>query len=384
MKKILVLLYLLTALSYSGRTQSLLQTMYDDRKPISNQMFQLNPEQYNHHFDFQLPNDGRLLVDFLRLSDWGEQNQLGQITGIAAAQAKAIRDSFTSDYSSKLLEMNIPIDGKIIALSYAEETGGKKQMAYKDGVYYQLKTGFDTIRVIKNVGIRAKPLVDSGLIQVQYTFVLKDISDIEILATHPEAIETIGRLADEAIAKQKKRWHNPDAIYNRFDLKYVPGDKKPMQADNHDGAFMAFTGRMIGIYIGFGAAVYNNNTSSISPYIDETVAYLIPSRTRLQPFVGINLTTFGFLTSNSVQKVFTSYNLEYGVCGRKSRGFIQQRTSLVVGLMTIRNTGDPVDMFHLGFNFGFNGFLSAGFSVASDFKKDSKNGLLNINFKFNL
>lgn len=384
MKKILVLLYLLTALSHSAGAQSLLQTMYDDRKPVSNQMFQLNPEQYNHHFDFQLPNDGRLLVDFLRLSDWGEQNQLARITGIAAEQARALRDSFTSDYSTKLLEVNIPIDGKIIALNYSEETGGKKQMAYKDGVYYQLKTGFDTIRVIRNAGIRQKPLTDSGLIQVQYTFVLKDISDIGALAEHPAAIETIGRLADEAIARQKKRWNKPDAIYHRFDLKYVPGDKEPMKADNHDGAFMAFTSRMIGIYIGFGAAVYNNNTNSISPFIDESVAYLIPSRTRLQPFVGLNLTTFGFLTSNSVQKVFTSYNFEYGVCSRKSRGFMQQRTSLVIGLMTVRNTGDPVDMLHLGCNFGLNNFLSAGFSVASDFKKDSKNSLLNINFKFNL
>jgi len=385
MKKVLMSVCLLLSLNQEGSAQlagdvSIATAPLD--KPPPAQMFQLTAEQYNNHFDFRLPNDGRLLVDFLRLSDWGEKNRLKEITDIAAAQARFLKDSFSSAYSTKLLEINVPIDGAIIAFNYGEDLGGKKQMAYKEGNYYQLKTSFDTIRVVKNVRIREKPLVDSGLVQVQYTFILKDLSDIIALSEDPNVMDRIGSLADQEINKQRKRWPRQDASHHTFMLTYDPGAKVPMTSSNDDGTAMSFIGKRIRLFLGLGATVYTGN--AISPFLDESLVYMLPSRSKMQRFVGFNFTGFGFFNSDAEKKGYVSYNLEYGLCKQKPYGFLQQKTSVVLGVMLANYKDHNKAMFNMAFNFGFNSFLSSGFGVASDFKKDSKDALIYINFKFNL
>jgi hypothetical protein len=348
----------------------------------SPQLFRLNPEQYNHHFEFPLPNDGKLQVDFLRLSDWGEKNQLKAIIEAAANQVRMLKDSFRNNYSTKLLEMNIPIDGKVIALNYLEEEKGKRQLAYKDGTYYQLKTSFDTIRIIKNVGIRTKPLVDSGLVQVQYTFILKDINDITNLEGNPEAVDKIGNLTDEAIIKYRKEWNNQDARTHQLNLMYDPAKEKVVKAssDNNSGLF-----KYIDIYVGLGAIFYTNN--SVSPYLEESIAYLIPSRSKMQPFVGFNLTGFGLFNTNGKaagNASYLSYNLEYGVC-KRGFAFMQQKSSIMLGVMRVEGADKTTSaLFHMGFTFGFNSFLSGGFNIATDFKKNSDKAVMGVHFKFNL
>lgn len=388
MKKVLIFFYLLLALSQQGSAQLAgdvtIATAPLDKPPPA-QMFRLTAEQYNNHFDFRLPNDGKLLVDFLRLSDWGEKNQLKEITDIAATQARFLKDSFSSAYSTKLLEINVPIDGAIIAFNYGEDLGGKKQMAFKEGNYYQLKTSFDTIRVVKNVRIREKPLVDSGLVQVQYTFILKDLSDIIALSEDPNVMNRIGDMADQAIYKQRKRWPRQDASHHTLMLTYDPAAKEPLATSNDDGAAMSFIGKRIRIYLGVGAVVYTGN--AISPFFDESLVYMLPSRSKMQRFVGLNANGFGFLSStakNAEKKGYVSYNLEYGLCNRKTYGFLQQKTSVALGVMLATYNDTSKAMFHMAFNFGFNSFLSSGFGLATDFKKESKNGVIYINFKFNI
>lgn len=348
------------------------------------QLFHLNPEQYNHHFDFALPDEGSLQVDFLRLSDWDGENKLQKVAAMAADRVRQLADSFRKEYTVKTMALNIPIDGKVIALQYQEYDDGKRQMAYKDGAYYQLKTGFDTIRVVRNIGIRKKPLVDSGLIQVQYTFILKDLKQIYDIAENPAILESAGRSADSAIARQRKRWPNQDAWHHTLRLQYDPSATQPMVADNNNGSLLSFQEKRIKIYLGIGVAAYTNN--AVSPYLDETLAYMFRSRGKMQPFAGFNLTGFGLVNTNGSSESYTSYNLEYGLC-KKAPGFIQQKTSVSLGYMTkyrSSGSGDPVSMFHMGFTFGFSPVLAGGFSFATDFKKDSKHALLLVNFKFNL
>jgi hypothetical protein len=358
-------------------------TSFTVTDPISSspQLFHLNPEQYNHHFEYPLPNDGKLQVDFLRLSDWEGKGPLKAITEAAANQVNMLKDSFNSNYSTKLLEMNIPIDGKVIALNYLEEEKGKRQLAYKEGTYYQLKTGFDTVRVIKNVGIRTKPLTDSGLVQVQYTFILKDINDLVTLANDPETINKIGDLTDEAVNKYRNQWNNQDARTHQLSLEYDPAKEKVVRAssNNNSGLFKYFD-----VYMGIGAMVYTNN--SVSPYFEESIAYLIPSRSKMQPFVGFNLSGFGFFNTNGSKgnASYLSYNFEYGIC-KRGFAFMQQKTSIMLGVMRVQNPDQTKNhLFHMGFTFGFNSFFSAGFNAATDFKKNSDKSILGVHFKFNL
>lgn len=383
MKKILVLILLWLGYTGTGLAQQTGLAAFGETEPPATpaQLFQLNPEQYNNHFDFVLPDNGRLFVDFLRLSDWGSENQLQAIAETAATQVRLLKDSFTTNYSTKLLTLNIPVNGKIISVNYKEDDREQHQLAYKDGDYYQLKTGFDTIRVIKNTGIRTKPEVDSGLIQVQYTFVLKDINDIQVLADNPETLQRIGMTADSAVNKQRRRWSRQDAMHHSFSMKYDPNAPRPLVTDNGDGSAFSFIRKRIGISLAVGFATYTNN--SVSPYFDESLSYLIPTRGKMQYFAGVNATAFGYMNLNGDQSYYTSYNVEYGLC-KKSTGFMQQKTSMQIGLMRRFNVPQPYNMFHMGFNFGFNSYLSAGFNVASDFKKNSNRNLLLVNFKFNL
>lgn len=352
------------------------------------QLFRLNPEQYNHHFDFALPEEGSLQVDFLRLSDWGNENGLLEVAAMAADRVRQLADSFRKEYTVKTMALNIPIDGKVIALQYREHDDGKRQMAYKDGAYYQLKTGFDTIRVVRNIGIRKKPLADSGLIQVQYTFILKDLKQIYDIAQNPAILESAGHSADSAIARQRERWPNQDAWHHTLRLQYNPSATQTLIADNNAGSLLSFLQKRIKIYLGIGVAVYtaSNNNNAVSPYLDETLAYMFRSRGKMQPFAGFNLTGFGLVNTNGRRESYTSYNLEYGLC-KKAPGFMQQKTSVSLGYMTKYRSsggGDPVSMFHMGFTFGFSPVFSGGLSFATDFKKDSKQSLLVVNFKFNL
>ncbi|MFA6057791.1 MAG: hypothetical protein WC756_06315 [Taibaiella sp.] len=380
MKKLFVLMLLWLSVAAPCFAQGVMESsVVTDREKPGTQLFHLNPEQYNHHFEFVLPNDGMLKVDFLRLSDWGERNHLKAITAAAANQVKMLKDSFNNNYSTKLLEMNIPMDGKVIALNYQETEKGKRQLAYKDGTHFQLKTSFDTIRVIKNVGIRTKPHTDSGLVQVQYTFILKDINDIMALANDPEAVDKLGNLADETIGKYRNQWNNQNARSHQLNLKYDPVTEKIVKAntDNSSGIF-----KHIGIYVGVGAIVYSN---SISPYFEEGIAFLIPSGTKkLQPFVGVNITAFGFLNTTGNKYNYASYNLEVGYC-KKGFAFMPQKSSMMFGLMRKQFSGQNDSyMFHMGFTLAFNSFLSGGFNLASDMKKNSDNAIMAVNFKFNL
>lgn len=351
--------------------------------PASNtNPYNLSPEQYNHHFEYKLQNDGTLQIDFLRLSDWGTKNRLAEIVDIAAEQVDRLKDSFRSDYSEKLLEMNIPINNKVLMVNYHEDDKNKNQLAYKNGTYYQLKTGFDTIRIVKNIAIKSKPLVDSGIVQIQYTFVLKDINDIQLLKDDPAVIEKIGNATDSVINKKREQWSAQDARHHQLDL-YMNTDKDSLSVIRTSTNKAAYGG-YLGIYCGLGAIVYNNQ---LSYFAEVSLAYLIPTRGKMQGFVGLNANGFGLpsfssATLKSTKSLYTSYNAEIGIC-KKGIGFMSQKTSFLLGVMTIRN---EKPLFNFGFNLGINRFASIGLNIAGNYKKEDKGGryVTGINFKFNL
>ncbi|KAA5534494.1 hypothetical protein F0919_07685 [Taibaiella lutea] len=383
MQKVSLLLIAFLCLFSATHAQGLFgdpDLMSMDMPDPNKNLYNISPDQYNHHFEYQLPNDGILKIDFLRLSDWGDKNMLSQITDIAATQVQQLKDSFRSDYSEKLLEINIPINNKVLSLNYKEDEKNKNQLAYKDGSYYQLKTGFDTIRIVKNVSIKTKPIIDSGLVQIQYTFILKDINDIAQLKSDPALMERLGNITDSVINEKRKSWNRQDATSHNltFAVDANNGDSLAILRGNRP----AYGGHF-GLFLGFGAIVYNN---SISPYVETTFAYLIPTRGKMQGFAGVNFSGFGMRSSTSTLKTtvgfYRSYNAEIGVC-KKSMGLMPQKTSLLIGIMDIK---DEKPLFNLGFNFGINRFASVGFNLAGNFKKEDKGGryVYGVNFKFNL
>jgi|GEM_PF-1519509 len=358
------------------------------------QLFRLNPEQYNHHFSFALPNGGMLYVDFLRLSDWGGRNQFTRITAAAAQQVRMLRDSFSSNFSNKLLAINIPIDERVILLDYKEDLSNKNQMAMKEGQYFRLKSGSDTIRIVRNTGVRTKPAADSGLIQLQYTFVLNNLDDILELDGRPEVMDRIGAEADAAIDKQKQKWSRPDARHHTLVLQYDPSREKPMRTDVMQDRLWPWAEKNLAIYCGYGAIVYNN---SISVHLEPVIAYRLASRGKSQGYIGFSSSIFGLLSPSKEERgqFYTTYNLELGTY-KKAPGFMQQRTSIALGIMNRYdvNGNNPrtnsMTLFHMGINLGVNSFLSFGLLMATNFdlrpadKGGDPQGFLGLRFSFNL
>jgi hypothetical protein len=382
MKKLAIIVVAMLCLQQSSKAQGVMgdpDLLSIDIPSDHSGLYSITPDQYNHHFEYELPNDGILKIDFLRLGDWGDKNILGQVTDLAASQAAALKDSFKSDYSEKLLEMNIPIDNKVISINYSEDLKNKNQLAYKDGNYYQLKTSFDTIRIVKNMTIKKKPLLDSGLVQIQYTFILKDLNDIMALKSNPEIIQKIGNTTDSVVHVYRKRWNYRDASYRVLKLNMDANNDSLFVSSNNK---QLYNGRL-GLFVSFGAIVYNN---ALSPYTESTFAYLIPTRGKMQGFVGFNFTAFGLITAGSTLKTtsgfYRSYNAEIGVC-KKSAGLMPQKTSIILGIMDIK---DEKKLFNLGLNFGLNRYASVGVNFAGNFKKEDKGGryVYGVNLKFNL
>ncbi len=380
MKKIPLLLIAVSGLY--GRAHAQMASAFDAPvgAPPQVQLFDLNEYQRNHQFRVQLPSDGTLLIDFQRLSDWGAEHKLNEVAGIAADQVRLLKGELLHDYSTKSIDINIPVNGAPIAVRYREDDHEKNQRIYQDGTYYPLKTAFDTVVVVRNIGIRTRPQVDSGLVQIKYTFILKDISELEYLAGNSEILADAGNELDTAIARKRKKWYNQDARHHRLLLDYHPDRSKKVLVPS-DGDLFPFMDKHIGVYVSFGGVIFRN---SVSPFFDHSIGYILPSHNTIKPFVGLNITSFGVFNNDfSVNRFYNSINAEFGVF-RAGSGLMKEKTSFALGMMY--SDFKPADkMFHLGINYGVNHFFTIGLSMASELRAGkNNNGLMSVNFKINL
>jgi transcriptional regulator len=375
---------LLCGLAIGMSTQVMAQEwkMEDTSQRIRPQMFELSPNRYNHHINVALPNDGTLQVDFLRLSDWGEQNRIAFMASTAKTHVSALKDSFKSNYSTKLVAINIPIDEELVSVKYGEDMSQRNQMVWKNGEYYQLKTGFDTIRIIKNIGTRKKPLSDSGLIQMQYTFILKDLSDIQSIASDPILLERIGKDMDSVIFAYRKKWGKQDmrGHYLNVDIDNERAKKTVVKSSNNVKYFFR---NHIGASVAFGGTVFRNN---VSPYFDISLAYLFPSNTNMHDFIGLSISSFSQFTLNNYDRTYNLTSLEFGVC-QKNISLMQKKTSFTVGILTSDYEIKDEMWMSIGVNYGINSYLSVGlnsFISFEDTKNKQEDGFIGVNFKFNL
>ena len=350
------------------------------------QLFDLNEQQENHHFHIKLPDDGILDIDFQRLSDWGARNHLNDLAAMANIQVQHLKDSFQHDYSSKLIAVNIPVAQDIISIRYEEDATQRNQLAYRNGSYYQLKSGFDTIRIIKNTGVRLKPGIDSGIVQIRYNFILKDLNDLDKLVQNPATLEHIGNELDAVIAEKRKKWKNEDADQYQLTLDYDKSREKPMEIISDKENATPFLNRKILLYSAFGAAIFKN---SIAPFIEGTLAYRLPPLRKSERFIGLNYYYFPQFNSDfSLNRNYVALNLEYGIFGTQKRGsgFMQQKTSVAIGIM-FDNFKKEEKLLNFALNYGvtrnFTISMGGGWNLKT-YNSGNSRGIFYVNFKFNL
>lgn len=352
----------------------------------SPQLFDLNEQQENHHFHIKLPNDGILDIDFQRLSDWGEKNHLNDLAALANIQVQHLKDSFQHDYSSKLIAINVPVDQDIISIHYEEDARQRNQLAYRNGTYYQLKTGFDTVRIVRNTGVRLKPGKDSGVVQIRYNFILKSLDQLDYLVQNPSILENIGNELDNVIASKRKKWKKQDADYYQLTLDYDKDRKEPMKVISDQENSMPFFNRKILIYSSVGMVVFKN---SIAPLIEATIAYRLPALRKTERFIGLNYIYFPQFNSDlSFNRNYCAVNVEFGVFGshKGGTGLMRQKTSVALGVMFDNFTNEE-KMLNFAINYGVSSNITASFGGAWNLKSynsGNSRGILYVNFKFNL
>ena len=335
--------------------------------PQEAHLFRIGSAQQNHQFRIALPEGNTLIIDFLRLSDWGEKNRLEQVAAVAAQQFAQLRDSFRSATAVQTLEINIPIDGQTIAVRYREDPPPGTQLVRRDGGYYPLKTGMDTLRIVENTGVRTRPSYDSGIVQVQYTFVLKYLEDIGQYARDPELLTRIGGMIDSVVHAQRGRWKQQDLRYHELHINYDPERKKqPLLTSNKsngESAPLPFLGKTVGLYLGVGATLFRN---TMAPSAEFTYAYVFPEEGKRKPFVGFTTTSFYLYYPNgAINRAYVSVNAETGICSMN--GFIRRKTSVGIGYMYSRPASDR--MVRLFVNYGTSELITVGWDMNFNTRK---------------
>lgn len=329
--------------------------------------FRLDREQEQYTVLADLEKGDKIIIHFAKAGDW--QSELTEMTRIAAAQYQYLADSFKSLISQKNLFLKIPKDADLITLQYSENNNdGPHQMAYKNGNHFVLKTSMDTIIVLKDGGQYKDPVYlsnDSSQYtrQVQYTFILKDISDIKNIAANAEMLSRISHLVDSVLKngpiKKDREKRLTIAFSNQNDSKGGMIVKPTYAIGDH-----------ITIDVPIGIEILNGNLGAVT---DVGYSYIDEPDSRSSFFGSLNLSTFLLPGSTlNFHNIYSGIGIELGTAD-VSTGTLMNKYSIGLGYFIGKNkkNGNETvlpNMFRLYLNFPITKNINIGMDMMSDFK----------------
>lgn len=365
MKKLKYIFILLTLLNgFVAKAQS--AKPIDSEQDIKEKLFHLDKKQYNHSFSITLPDDNFLLIDFYRMSYWPDSSDLQNICDIAADAVGQVQSSFDNDQTSKFIGVHVPEKNRPITVMSRENNDGSDIVVISKGVTSPLKIGMDTVRVLKTYKTVKDPLEETDVLaQVQYTFVLKDMSDMEVLANNKAVIYDVANTLDSVINQKRNKWNKQDTWYHKIGISYKPmeGDgKQKLKVTNPDlGISKAFD---LGYYI--GAALYRND---FVPSLEMGLSYKFPIMGRESFYTRASLVTL-----TQFEKVSQSrYDMHYtgficaeigSIVDRPNSGVPIYTTSLGVGYMI---SDHPANKSRTGYKLFFHYGLTPTLRATVDF-----------------
>ena len=330
--------------------------------------FYIDEAQKNYHISAQLPGNNLLNIYFARLSDWKGAAGLLRTTATGALQYRQLADSFKNARAQKNLFMKLPSDGEVISIQYSETDNGPAQMAYKNGHYFALKSSMDTLCIIQDAGTYADPIVLStdssqSIRQIQYTFTLRDLSDISSLAENTPALTRIGKQIDSVIDAYRQKWHNPDANYKRLAIDINSSSKHPVQVINKGNLF-----RNLSLNVGFGIELFNGKPC---PVMDIGYGYVWNKYKKESGFLAVNYTAYIFPEIPIYQSSsYASIGIEMGTANTTS-GFLAQKTAIGMAWFIGNSRYNAVNlpnMFRYYINLPVSRNISTGIDLISNFK----------------
>lgn len=324
MKKIHRLLTLAALLTIvSCRPQLLIAQIYlqpeENQKPFIgeqesiNKLFNLDESIVNYHFTVELPGGNFIIIEWHHLTDWRDKGDLEHIIAIAKNYEASIDDSFKTGTSAKRLSIHVPVDNESITLLCTEHNMTNDVMIIKGDVMIKgsvrtpVKVNMDTIRVLKTLEEK-EVHKKSELVQLQYTFLLKDISQIQALDTDKQLIQKIANTFDSVVNKGMHKWKSPDMWEKNMTVNYYPThEKKQLSLSTNDEDASGRYYKSVELEYGLGVSLFLNK---LCPYADGGLSYKWPSPKNHFLFVKASWSVFGYADRQSATS-FSTYGQEF-------------------------------------------------------------------------
>lgn len=290
-------------------------------------LFELKNEYYNHSFRAALPGDNFLLIDFHKMSYWPDSAFMHTVFETAAQVADGMSDSFKSPLTSKRIDIHMPVKNRPLTVRLNEHTNEANIVMINYDQQLPLKLGMDTIRILKTF---AEAGESKHTPQVLYTFLLKDLDDMQSLANDVNAISNTAGAFQTEVRALRKRWSREDTWYHEVDITYNSIENRNTTVNRNEGIVKGFDAAYY-----LGASVFRN---TIAPSLEVGGSYKWPVANGNFMQVGISLTTLAQFERNS-ESDYNFYNtnfvnIEFGTLVNKTNTLIPlYETSLGIGYM---------------------------------------------------
>lgn len=309
------------------------------KNPVKNEnrlksdLFELKPYEYNHIFQVVMPGDNFLLVDFYRMSYWPDTAVLHTIFDIAAKAAAQAQDSFPSAITSKRIDVHVPVKDRPLQLRLNDHNDGTDMLVLNYDQQTPLKLGMDTIRIFKTLDVSKDKYGEEIRKEIQYTFILKDLGDMQELNNNKELVANMARTFDSVVQYRRSRWHNEDVWYHEVGLRYTPleTDKdKQLEVKKRPGFFKA-----VDADYHLGASLFRN---TLCPYLEVGASYKWPGDIGEYDYVKVSLSGLAMFERQS-EKKYDYYStsiasIEFGTLVNKSDTWLPlYETSIGIGYL---------------------------------------------------
>jgi hypothetical protein len=353
-------------------------------------LFQIPEQELNYNFTTVLPGGNYMIAGFRRLSDWRPDANLNGLVAIAGHVLDGYRDSMQDGRSSKKLEVHIPISNTPVTSRY-QSWSDPDLVTESAGVRSILKISMDTLRIVKNIAIRP-PREEGGeeeIVQVQYTFLLKDMNQFRQLAKEVGWQEKTVAVFDSLVAVQRHKWTRQDAWFHYMYVRYEPeaaNSKKVLQVRTSlNTGNEVYGNKVFNVDAGFGVLLVRN---TICPNVEVGLNWNFYSDKEESAFARLSMNTF-MRFEEQADKTFKGYstaflNAELGSRSANANTRLPfYQFSLGFGYMLHTNTGkyrefrDPsmsADMYKLFFNYSISKAITITPEFVSNLKRQNKGG----------
>lgn len=180
-------------------------------------LFSLPPKDTAYFFRVNLPGDNFMTMRFDKISSW-ETASLKDIVGVANLSWQQLRDSLSGAATSRRIALSIPENNYPVLTAFREYGTDERIMMLGSNGPQPIRIAYDTISVLRRFRNTSK---DTSIHpRVLYTFLLKDLGQIEQLADDSALIGDISRSFDSIIANRRQRWKSPDQYTHGIGYDY--------------------------------------------------------------------------------------------------------------------------------------------------------------------